>query len=246
MADTKLARETAAGTILQLGVYGELLLAAQGTRPVRFHVVTPDPENPVRIYRSDDYGAYVRWIRGQMEAAVVGQDHAALAAAHYPEPVDRCDVCAWSVGLQCQASRRRSPVDRGGDHGAAATGARGPGRADADGPGPVAGAAAVQAAPGFARGVRPGAGAGAACSSSPAAGHGPSSSRGTSRRAPGWRGCPEPSPGDMFLDLEGDSFAREGGREYLFGIVTIAASGAPEYRGSGRTRTRKNGPRSRR
>ena len=31
----------------------------------------------------------------------------------------------------------------------------------------------------------------------------------------------------MFLDLEGDSFAREGGREYLFGVVTIDASRRP-------------------
>ena len=29
---------------------------------------------------------------------------------------------------------------------------------------------------------------------------------------------PPPSPGDLFLDLEGAPFAREGGREYLFGV----------------------------
>jgi predicted RecB family nuclease len=29
---------------------------------------------------------------------------------------------------------------------------------------------------------------------------------------------PEPSRGDLFLDLEGDRLALEGGREYLFGI----------------------------
>ena len=67
--------------------------------------MTPDPEKPVRSYRSDDYGAYVRWIRAQMEAAVVGQDHKALAAAHYPEPVDRCEVCAWSAA--CNAKRHQ-------------------------------------------------------------------------------------------------------------------------------------------
>ena len=41
---------------------------------------------------------------------------------------------------------------------------------------------------------------------------------------------PEPSPGDVFLDLEGDLFAAEGGREYLFGVVTIDADGKPVYR----------------
>ena len=42
IADTKLARETRAGTILQLGLYSEMLAVAQGARPEQFHVVTPD------------------------------------------------------------------------------------------------------------------------------------------------------------------------------------------------------------
>src|SRR5262249_4809834 len=41
---------------------------------------------------------------------------------------------------------------------------------------------------------------------------------------------PSPSPGDIFLDLEGDPFAREGGREYLFGFVIADANGVPYYR----------------
>ncbi len=40
---------------------------------------------------------------------------------------------------------------------------------------------------------------------------------------------PSPSPGDIFLDLEGDTFAREGGREYLFGIVTQGEKGVLDY-----------------
>ncbi|MBK8246974.1 MAG: hypothetical protein IPK85_06190 [Gemmatimonadetes bacterium] len=40
---------------------------------------------------------------------------------------------------------------------------------------------------------------------------------------------PEPSPGDLFLDLEGDPHAVEGGREYLFGVVSIAHDGTPVY-----------------
>ena len=34
---------------------------------------------------------------------------------------------------------------------------------------------------------------------------------------------PQPSPGDLFLDLEGDPFAGENGREYLFGLQPGAA-----------------------
>src|SRR5262249_46795515 len=40
---------------------------------------------------------------------------------------------------------------------------------------------------------------------------------------------PEPSRGDLFLDLEGNPFAGEGGREYLFGIVSIGDNGEPVY-----------------
>ena len=39
--DTKLARETKAGTILQLCVYTHLLEKIQGTRPASMHVVPP-------------------------------------------------------------------------------------------------------------------------------------------------------------------------------------------------------------
>ncbi|MEQ1693835.1 MAG: TM0106 family RecB-like putative nuclease, partial [Gemmatimonas sp.] len=35
---------------------------------------------------------------------------------------------------------------------------------------------------------------------------------------------PEPSTGDLFLDLEGDPFAAEGGREYLWGLVAADGS----------------------
>jgi uncharacterized protein len=40
---------------------------------------------------------------------------------------------------------------------------------------------------------------------------------------------PEPSPGDMFFDLEGDPFIGRGGREYLFGFVTDDGKGNPAY-----------------
>ena len=40
---------------------------------------------------------------------------------------------------------------------------------------------------------------------------------------------PQPSPGDLFLDLEGDPFAGENGREYLFGLVSLNDAGQPFY-----------------
>jgi uncharacterized protein len=40
---------------------------------------------------------------------------------------------------------------------------------------------------------------------------------------------PQPSPGDLFLDLEGDPFAGKNGREYLFGLVSLNGAGQPVY-----------------
>ena len=40
---------------------------------------------------------------------------------------------------------------------------------------------------------------------------------------------PEPTDGDLFLDLEGDAFAAEGGREYLFGLVGADGSYAARW-----------------
>ena len=40
---------------------------------------------------------------------------------------------------------------------------------------------------------------------------------------------PEPSPGDVFFDLEGDPFVGVGGREYLFGLVREDQAGQRTY-----------------
>ena len=41
---------------------------------------------------------------------------------------------------------------------------------------------------------------------------------------------PEPSPGDIFFDMEGDAFVGDAGLEYLFGLVTIDGDpGRPTY-----------------
>jgi predicted RecB family nuclease len=86
VVDTKLAKETRGGTILQLGLYSELLGDVQGRTPERFHVVTPDPVTPVHTYRVDDFAAYFRLIRKRLEATSL-QDYVSLGAENYPEPV---------------------------------------------------------------------------------------------------------------------------------------------------------------
>ena len=44
----------------------------------------------------------------------------------------------------------------------------------------------------------------------------------------GLAALPAPSPGDLFLDLEGDSYAFETGIEYLFGVLTLPEEAAAE------------------
>ena len=36
-----------------------------------------------------------------------------------------------------------------------------------------------------------------------------------------WQCCPQPDPGDLFLDLEGDPYALEDGVDYLFGVLDM-------------------------
>jgi predicted RecB family nuclease len=104
VADTKLAVDTRAGTILQLGLYCDLLAGVQSLGPEYFYVVTTDKDAPVRAYRVNDYSAYFRLLRDRLEAVVEGDDDT-LAAANYPERVDHCDVCPWST--VCSDKRRR-------------------------------------------------------------------------------------------------------------------------------------------
>ncbi len=228
IADTKLARETRAGTILQLGLYSEMLGVSQGRSPEHFYVVTPDTDVPIHTYRVDDYAAYFRLIRAQMQATVA-QDDALVAAANYPEPVDHCDVCPWSS--ECSKKRRLD------DHLSLVAGISRLQRRELESRDvttltklatlslplpfkPTRGAIETyvrvqeQARVQFqSRGRTP-----------------PIHELREFEKEKGLLRLPEPSPGDIFLDLEGDSFAAEGGREYLFGLVTLDAAGAPVYR----------------
>ncbi len=93
--DTKLARETKAGTILQLCVYSYLLERIQGTRPAHMYVVTPGTDFEPESYRVDDYGAYFRLLERGIDEFLAQPD-----AATYPELVSHCDYCAWWT--QCE------------------------------------------------------------------------------------------------------------------------------------------------
>jgi len=226
--DTKLARETRAGAILQLGLYCELLALAQGVRPERFRIVTPIG---TQEFRFDEFAAYFRWVRAGLETTSQG-DFEALLAETYPEPCDHCDVCPWAS--RCAERRRQD------DHLSLVAGISRLQRrelVERD----VHTLRALAELP-LPLGFKPKHGAAKSYEKVREQARLQLESRG--KEIPSFELVevaaneglcllPEPTRGDVFLDLEGAPFAGEagaGGREYLFGVVTLDAAGKPVYR----------------
>ena len=218
MYDTKLARETKAGTILQLCLYSELLASVQEARPEHFYVITPDAETPRQVYRLADYAAYCRLVRRQMGAAMsLGDDR--LVAAYYPEPVEMCGACRW---LSTCASKRRSD-----DHLSLVSGISRAQRQELE-------ARSVNTLTRLAGlpekiGFKPRRGSVESYERVRDQARLQLSSRDVAvpkyemlevEEEFGLARLPEPTPGDLFLDLEGDPMLADHGREYLFGIAT--------------------------
>jgi predicted RecB family nuclease len=89
--DTKLARETRGGTILQLCLYSELLAELQGVIPDRMHVVTPRNGFQPETFRVHDFLAYYRFVKSRLEDALGGSG----SFETYPGPVEHCEICQW-------------------------------------------------------------------------------------------------------------------------------------------------------
>lgn len=94
--DTKLANETKAGTILQIGLYSERVAKIQGLTPEYMGVIKPEGEE---CYRYDEHAAYIRLVKRNLEDAIANEDET------YPEPVSHCDICKW--WKNCNAIRRK-------------------------------------------------------------------------------------------------------------------------------------------
>lgn len=211
--DTKLAKETKGGTILQLSAYSDLLGKIQGTAPEYFQVVTPAG---AERYRVEDYAAYYRIVLAALRSnAEMG--HEALLDAYYPEPVEACAVCAWEV--RCEARRRKD------DHLSYIAGVGRSHRVEltAQGHGTLTAVAGMPVPVAFkpTRGSRETYGRlghQARVQHQQRTEKKPVYERLEIKENEGLCRMPPPSKGDLFLDLEGARFAREGGREYLFGL----------------------------
>lgn len=212
VTDAKLATQTRAGTILQLCVYSELLAGIQGIGPVEAHVVAPHHDFEPEPYRLADFTAYYRLVRRRLEAALAENPEGT-----YPEPVPQCDVCAWWA--QCDRERRRD------DHlcfvaGISRLHIKELRRVDVA---TLERLGSLQDVPKPTRGSRE--------ALTRTRDQAAIQLRGRRLRAPqheileplgpehGLSMLPTPSTHDIFLDLEGDRLARDGGREYLFGLL---------------------------
>ena len=223
--DTKLAQETKGGTILQLSLYCDLVRTVQGLLPEYMYVVVPWSEFVPQSYRCNDYAAYYRLVRSDLEAAA--ESHAPT----YPEPREHCSICRWDQEL-CDPQRRRddhlclvagissTQIEELRSHNVNTTGVLSemelpltwkPERGAAAGYERVREQARVQVEE--RRSGRP---VWEPLEPEPNA---------------GLALLPEPASGDIFFDFEGSPFVGEKGLEYLFGYVTADERGREEYTG---------------
>ena len=224
--DTKLARETKGGTVLQLCLYADLLEQAQGVAPEYVYVVTPWSDFEPQQFRYMDYAAYFRRAKRATELAADKNEW----QDKYPDPKEHCDVCRW----QEQCERRR----RDDDHLCLVAGVTKNQITElqANGIGTAAALAAMPTPIPW----RPQRGSPVSYEKAREQARMQIETRQTGELhyellpiAPETGLCllPTPSDGDVFFDIEGDPFVGEHGLEYLFGYRYRGTDGEPVYTG---------------
>jgi uncharacterized protein len=225
VVDTKLARETKATTILQLSLYSDLLKQIQGMEPEFLWVVPPGEGFAGEKYRVSEYAAYYRHVRKRLLKAV-GEK---ASRETYPEPVEHCNVCRWFK--ECDARRRAD------DHLSLVAGIRRQQRGQLE-EWNAETMAKLAALPIPLR-ERPkhGSKAGYEKVQKQARVQVEGRTEKKLKHEPilpvtegmGFCRLPEPSVGDMFVDLEGDPFVGENGLQYLFGFAVLDVPGELKY-----------------
>ncbi|PYT64556.1 MAG: nuclease [Acidobacteria bacterium] len=224
VADTKLARETKATTILQLSLYSDLLGKIQGTVPEFFWVVPPGQGFAGEKYRVSEYAAYYRYVRERLRKAV-GEG---ARNETYPEPVEHCNVCRWF--RECDARRRAD------DHLSLVADIRRQQRDQFEQWN--AGTMAKLAALPIPLRERPKHGSKETYERRREQARVQVEGRTEKKlkheplpvaEGTGFCRLPEPSPGDVFVDFEGDPFVGEQGLQYLFGLAAQDVGGELVY-----------------
>jgi predicted RecB family nuclease len=221
--DCKLARETKCETILQLCLYSELVGELQGVAPEFFHVIRPNVGLQMESYRLSAFAAYYRAVKMSLLGAVK-----AGSQETYPEPVSHCDICRW--WKECDGQRRHD------DHLSFVAGVSKLQRKELT----LQGVPTLES---LAKLPLP-------IPFKPSRGARESYTRVREQARIQWEArteaklkfellrsepaeglfrLPSPSGGDIFLDLEGDPFVEDGGREYLIGVLTANDDGNLAY-----------------
>lgn len=221
VVETKLARSTKARAIIQLSFYSNLLSEIQGVTPTHMHVVLGNGAHP-ETFSVHRYLAYFRKVQREFENANK------VLAQTYPEPVDHCRVCGWFsncddrwrsddhlslvAGISSNQRKRLVACDIKTVHELAGLG-----------PGPIEGIG-TQALTSIREQARLQVQGGDEGRCIHELFVPPEVNRGLCA-------LPPPSPGDIFLDFEGDAFAFDEGLEYLFGVLTLGNDNdaAPAY-----------------
>jgi predicted RecB family nuclease len=216
-ADAKLAREAKGRAVLQLCSYADMLQAIQGAAPEQLRLIPGTTPLEELAFPWASLGAFYR--RAQ-KAMVAFAEHDDPQRVPYPEPVEHCDVCPW--WKRCDDQRHDD------DHSSLIAGATRQQRDHLA----EAGAKTLTAVAELASEQRvPGLRAETLARLRDQAGiqlEGRAAGTVLHRRLPvlgeptGVALLPEPSPGDLFFDLEGDAYFEGEGLEYLFGLLELA------------------------
>ena len=218
--DAKLSREAKARAVLQLCAYADQLNELQAVFPRQFHIAGGGSELTPLALLTADYTAYFRSVRRRMAAFVA---NATPATEPYPEPVEHCAVCRY--WKRCEERRR------GDDHLSLVAGITRRQRDRLS----LVGVTRLEELAVLERERR----VDGIQTESLERVREQAALQLKGRREQraiyellnnevpgiGLEALPKPTPGDLFLDLEGDSFVLDDGLEYLFGLVDF---GEPE------------------
>src|SRR6202162_2228816 len=222
VADAKLARKAKAAAFVQCCVYSEQLAAVQGVDPEHLTLVLGN--NTEEELRFKDYGAYYRSVKRRFEATIfspvspspLGGMVGVGGYITYPDPVDHCRICRW-IDV-CELRRRQD------DHLCLVAGMRRDQtrRLQLAGISTMAALAASPADP--VHGINKDAFARLRQQAKlqiqrKAAGELTFEVLAPLGEHLGFQALPEPTPADLFFDMEGDPFVGDDGLEYLFGIT---------------------------
>ncbi len=222
--DTKLARETKAGTVLQLCLYSELLGEIQGHTPENMYVIKPGVDFPTEKYRFPEFESYYRTVKERFQQVMLAEPEET-----YPLPVAKCDTCRW-----WKDCNKKWHVD---DHLSLIAGIRSNQTKELDQQG-------ISTLEIYAKETKP-------FRTKPEQGNEETYQKIHHQAQVQLKGrvekkmlydllpieplrglnrLPETSKGDLYFDIEGDHFYEEGGLEYLFGISYITDEGELDYK----------------